>query len=197
MRIFIWDKVFEINFEEEEDIEFNKLSESQLAQIKELINREKAAAKSDYLARPAQVEKGSLSDYSDISERDRKNIRAFIQLLETDKGISWPEFRHPEFQEEPEERVAYEDEIWDFIDAFVNSTICRFDYSDKPLQIKEILAFVQCPELLATLGKNTMRALFTDIIRYDNPPISKQPSCGFLGELAIKKQLIPFLQKLL
>jgi len=88
MRIFIWDKVFEINFEEEEDIEFNKLSESQLAQIKELINREKAATKSDYLSKPAQVEKGSLSDYSDFSERDRKNIKAFIQLVETDKGIS-------------------------------------------------------------------------------------------------------------
>lgn len=197
MRIFIWNKVFEISFEEEEDIEYNRLSESQLAQVKELINREKAAAKSDYLARPAQPEKDSPADFSDISERDRKNIKAFIQLLETDKGITWPEFRHPDLQEEPEEMVAYEGEVWDFIDVFVNSTICRFDYSDKPLQINEILAFMQCTELLDTLGKNTMRALFTDIMRYDSPSISKQHSCGFLGELATKKQLIPFLEKLL
>lgn len=196
MRIFIWDNVFEISFKEEEDIEYDKFSESQLAQIKELVNREKAAAESDYLEKSAQIIKGSPADFSDISERDQKGILAFIKLLETDKSICWPEFRHPELQEEPEETVAYEGEIWDFIDAFANSEICQFKNNKTPLKINEILAFLQFPELFEVAGYNTLRLLFASIVHHECPARTKTKPCGFIGELALKSLLVSFLSKL-
>lgn len=190
MRVFIWDKAFELSFADEEDIEYNKFTDEQLKEMRLLLEREHKAVEIDY-------KKSASQQQNEISEKDSRIIRSFLQLIEADKAIVWPEYRHPELQEEPEELVAYESEVWDFIDALASSEICKFHNDSGPFKRIEILAFLQIPELIDAAGRKTIRDLFASIIYHDCPALSKTRSCGFLGELATKSLLKKFLTEII
>lgn len=188
MRIFIWDKEYELDLDVDHD--WPKFAESHLNAIKALIDKHAPEDKKAYEAACKKIEKGSLADFSDISAADNALLSEFIDYVKGDPNICWPSFYMPIEEVWPGagDTIAYEQATWDFIDKFARSNICKFNYGE-PLEMPEILIYAFCPKLIEVAGRTTMRRLFTDIIRYESPSICGDSTSGYIGELALQKQL--------
>ena len=178
MKIYIWDKEYNLPIEAEDKYGNAEFTKGDLKQIKDLIAKETEKARSEY--------------NSDIEwpKKDLALVRDFITFIEKNPGVCWPGI-----DDLPEE-TAYEKEVWDFIDLFAASKFHIYDnYTDSENQ--EILIYIYCPELIAVSGKETILKRFGEIIYFEHPESSGEEPWGILGEMVLQGTALPFFKQLL